>query len=165
MQFNRDRREQQINPNESPADLDNALLDRRSGIERRSGKDRRFDYDEQRNSVRYKLITNANVVLKKPKFFKFLKPQTTKFAILDVSMGGLQAQYVGTDMHQYEKNILSIETDDGAIKIENIPFKVITDYNYTHLPDNTYLRRCGIKFGKLSKNHIQQVKEFVAKCT
>ena len=165
MRFNRDRRKYQINPNGSSADQDNALLDRRSGTERRSSKDRRCDYDEQRKSVRHKLCKNTSVVLKQPKFFKFLKPQTTKFAILDVSMGGLQAQYVGTDMHQYEKNILSIESDDGAIKIENIPFNVITDYNYTHLPDNTYLRRCGIKFGKLSKNHIQQVNEFVAKCT
>jgi len=102
---------------------------------------------------------------KAAKIFKFLKPQTTKFAIVDVSTGGLHAQYVGADMHQYEKNILSIETDDGTIKIENIPFKVITDYNYIPLPDNTYLRRCGIKFGKLSENHIQQINELIANCT
>ena len=68
-------------------------------------------------------------------------------------------------MHQYEKNILSIETHDGAIKVENIPFKVITDFNYKSLPDNTYLRICGIRFGKLSKNHILQINELIAKCS
>jgi len=165
MRFHRDRRKHQINPNGSPANKENGFEDRRSGIERRSGKDRRFDYDEQRKSVRYKLSKNTNVVLTQPKFFKFLKPNTTKFAIVDISIGGLQAQYVGTDMHQYEKNILSIETADGATRIENIPFKVITDYNYTNLPDNTYLRRCGLKFCELSENQIQQIKEFIAKCS
>lgn len=165
MPFYRDRRKHQIDPSGWSADQDNALVDRRSGIERRSGKDRRFEYDEQRKSVRHKLSKNTNVVLKQPKLFKFLKPNTTKFAIVDISTGGLQAQYVGADMHQYEKNILSIETDDGAIRIENIPFKVITDYNYTNLPDNTYLRRCGIKFGELSENQIRQIKELIAKCS
>jgi len=164
MRFNRDRRKHQINPNGSSADQDNALLDRRSETERRSGKDRRFDYDEKRKSVRHK-CKNTSVVLKQPKFFKFLKPKTTKFAVVDISIGGLQAQYVGTDMHQYEKNILSIETNDGAIKVENIPFKVITDHNYTPLPDNTYLRICGIRFDKLSKNHILQINELIAKCS
>jgi len=165
MRFQRDRRKHQINPNGSPADKGNGFVDRRSGIERRSGKDRRFDYDEQRKSVRYKLSENTNVVLKQPKYFKFLKPSITKFAIVDISIGGLQAQYVGADVHQYEKNILSTETDDGAIRIENIPFKVITDYSYTNLPNNTYLRRCGLKFGELSENQIQQIKELIAKCS
>ncbi|CAD7839260.1 MAG: hypothetical protein [Olavius algarvensis Delta 4 endosymbiont] len=165
MRFNRDRRVHQINPNGSSADKDNNFVDRRSGIDRRSGKDRRYDYDEQRKAVRHKLSGNANVVLTQPRLFKFLKPEATKLAIIDISMGGLQAQYVGTDMHQYEKNILSVETVDGALKIENIPYKVITDYSYTHLPNNTSLRRCGIKFDNLSDNQIRQIKELIAKCS
>jgi len=165
MRYYRDRRKHQINPNGLAADKGNALVDRRSGIERRSGKDRRFDYAEQRKNVQHKLSENTNVVLKQPKLFKFLKPNITKFAIVDISIGGLQAQYVGADMHEYDKNILSIETADGAIMIENIPFKVITDYNYTNLPDNTYLRRCGLKFGKLSEKQTQQINELIAKCS
>lgn len=162
MRIYRDRRKHQISTDGWPADRDNALVDRRSGIERRSGKDRRYDYDEQRKSVRHKLSKHTNIVLKQPQFFKFLKPKITKFAIVDISTGGLQAQYVGADMHQYEKNILSIETYDGAIRIENIPYKVITDYNYTNLPDNTYLRRCGLKFVELSEKQIQQIKKLIA---
>ena len=135
---------------------------RRTEIERRNGKDRRNDYDEQRKPIRHKLNKNVSVVLTQQKRFVLWKQEKTKFAVIDVSMGGLRAQYVGPDMHLYEKNILSIETDDGNIKIEDIPFKVITDYKFTRLPDNSYLRRCGIQFGKLSEYHKQQLVKLIA---
>jgi YD repeat-containing protein len=140
-------------------------MDRRSETERRSGKDRRYDYDEQRKTVRHKLNKNVSVVLTQQKLFVLRRQETTKFAAIDVSMGGLRAQYVGPDMHQYEKNILSIETDDGNIKIEDIPFKVITDYKFTRLPDNSYLRRCGIKFGELSEYNKTQINKLIEEYT
>jgi c-di-GMP-binding flagellar brake protein YcgR len=163
MRFNRDRRENSLHPNGSSTDKEYTLLDRRSGIDRRSNNDRRLDYDEQRKSDRYKLRMNACVILKQLKLFNLLKPKTTKFSIVNISNGGLQAQYVGTDMHQYEENKLSIETDDGSIRIDEISFKVISDNIFTNLPDNSCLRRCGIRFIALSENQKKQISILINK--
>jgi len=136
-------------------------MDTRVGIERRSGKDRRCDYDEQRKLARYKLNTSASVHLKRQRSFKLLRPQIAKFVIVDISLGGCRAQYVAADMYPYKHDVLSIVTKDGKIIIENIPFKIITDYKCTRLPDDTYLRRCGLKFGNLSDRHKQQLNNLI----
>ncbi len=80
---------------------------------------------------------------------------------MDISLGGLRAQYIASGIYPYKDDVLSIVTKDGKVKIENIPFKIITDYIYTRLPDDSYLRRCGIKFGKLSDSHKQQLNHLI----
>ena len=140
---------------------DSDWIDTRTGIDRRSGKDRRRDYDEQRKSDRYKLKTNASVVLKETGLLKLLSPQVMKFTIVDISLGGVRAQYVGERMYAYTQQTLSIETDDGALKIVDIPFKIITDFKYTRLPEDKYLRRCGIKFRNLSDSHKNQLNQLI----
>lgn len=157
MNFNRDRRDKRTNLNGPPNVQNKAIMDTRAVIERRSGKDRRCDYDEQRKLVRYKLNKSASVYLKQQRSFKLLRPHTVKFAIVDISLGGCRAQYVATEMYPYKHDLLSIVTKDGKIKIEDIPFKIITDHKCTCLPDDTYLRRCGLKFGNLSDHHKQQL--------
>ena len=101
------------------------------------------------------------MVLKVPGLLKILPPQVIRFTIVDISTGGVRAQYVGPRMFEYNQNRLSIETDDGAVKIVAIPFKVITDYKYTRLPGDVCLRRCGIKFGKLSDSHKNQLNQLI----
>ena len=136
--------------------------DARADVERRSGKDRRHDYDEQRKRVRSKLKQSVHVFLNRAGRFKITRPQTIKFGvILDISLGGLRAQYISADMFPYHHETLTILTDDGIVKIENIPFKVITDFKFTRLPDNTWLRRCGIKFGVLSEKHKQYLNQLI----
>ena len=159
MKFYRDRREY-LTKGSSHA-LDKTVMDNRADKERRSGKDRRCDYEEQRNSVRYKLNIGASVHLKQQRSFKLLRPQIKKFALVDISLGGLRAQYVASDMYPYKQDALSIVTKDGKVKIEDIPFKIITDYKYTRLPDDSYLRRCGIKFGTLSGSHKQKLNQLI----
>jgi hypothetical protein len=162
MNFTRDRRDYSIDTNGSSAASNSNQIDTRTGIDRRSGSDRRCDYDEQRKAVRSKLKTGAFVILKQPRLFKRLKPHKIKFAvILDISFGGLRAQYVCSDIFPYKSDVLSIVTDDGIVKIEDIPFKIITDYKFTRLPDNTYLRRCGIKFGSLTDSHKLQLNQLM----
>jgi len=163
MNFNRDRRDFRIDTNGSSGASNTTQIETRTGIDRRSGKDRRCDFDEQRKAVRSKLKTSAFVLLKQPRLFKRLKPhKTIKFAVIvDISSGGLRAQYVCSDMFPYKQDVLSIVTDDGIVKIEDIPFKIITDYKFTRLPDNKYLRRCGIKFGNLTDSHKLQLNQLI----
>ena len=161
MKFTRDRRDYRINADGSSVVRNSTRGDTRSGTDRRSGKDRRHDYDEQRKLVRYKLNTSISIVLKRPRLFNVIPPHKTKLTLVDISLGGLRAQYVSSKMFSYKQNTLSIETDDGVVKIEHIPFKIISDYKYTRLPGNTYLRKCGIKFSDLSENHKLQVNKLI----
>jgi c-di-GMP-binding flagellar brake protein YcgR len=161
MKFTRDRRDYRIKADGSSVARNSARVDTRTGTDRRSGKDRRHDYDEQRKLVRYKLNTSISIVLEQPRLFNVLPPHKTKLILVDISLGGLRAQYASSEMFLYKQNTLSIETDNGVIKIENIPFKIISDYKYTRLPGNTYLRRCGIKFSDLSENHKRQLNKLI----
>lgn len=136
----------------------------RSGIERRSGKDRRGDYNEQRNSLRSKLKPGAFVYLKRPRIFKLFRPNNKRFAeILNISLTGLRAQYIATEMFKYEQDTLSIVTSDGKFKIDDIPFRIVTDNKITHLPNDTYLRRCGVKFEGISDTQKQQISQIIRK--
>ena len=101
------------------------------------------------------------MVLKVPGLLKVLPPQKIKLTIVDLSLGGIRAQYVRSSMLTYKQNTLSIETDDGEVIISEIPFKVITDYKHTRLPGDAYVRRCGIKFGNLSDSHKNQLNQMI----
>jgi len=65
--------------------------------------------------------------------------------ITDISIMGLGAQYVTSDICNYRQNLLTIATKDRKISYGDIPFKVKNDKLVTHLPDGMQLRRCGIK--------------------
>jgi len=161
LKFTRDRRDYHIYAKGSSAVPNSTRVATRTGLDRRSGKDRRHDYDEQRKSVRYKPNTNISIVFEQPRLFKVLQPHKIKFMLIDISLGGLRAQYVSSDIFLYKNNVLSIETDDGSVKIEHIPFTIISDDKHTRLPRNTYLRRCGIKFSNLSKGHKRQLNQLI----
>jgi len=139
-------------------------IENRTGIERRSGKDRRCDYDEQRKILRSKLKPGVFIFLNQPRLFKRLQLKKRKFAeILDISLTGLRAQYVASGLFKYEQPMLSIVTNDGAVKIDNISFKTVTDNKVTNLPNNTQLRRCSIKFEEISDNQKLQLNQIIRK--
>jgi hypothetical protein len=162
--YKRDRRNLSIDAMESSTDQNIDVAENRSGIERRSGKDRRDDYIEQRKSLRSKLKPGAFVYLKWPRTFKLLKPNNKRFAeILDISLTGLRAQYIATEMFKYEQDTLSIVTSDGKVKIDDIPFKIVSDNKITHLPNDTDLRRCGVKFEDISDSQKQQINQIIRK--
>jgi hypothetical protein len=112
---------------------------------------------DRRKLVRYGLNKNIAIILERWIFFNILPPQIAKFALVDISLSGLRAQYVSSEIFPYQHKTLSIETYDGVVKIEHIQFKLISDYKHTPLPGNTYLRRCGIKFINLTEKHKRQL--------
>jgi c-di-GMP-binding flagellar brake protein YcgR len=141
---------------------DTSLEERRSGIDRRSGKDRRSYYDKKRKIQRSILRTGVFVLFKKPRLLKLLQPKKVNFAeILDLSLTGLQAQYSAPAMLKYEHPMLSITSNDGEVKIDDLPFKVVADNKVTNLPNNTQLRRCSLKFEDISDRHKIQLNQII----
>jgi len=66
-------------------------------------------------------------------------------------------------MFKYEQDMLSIVTSDGKVKIDDIPFKIVSDNKITHLPNDTDLRRCGVKFEDISDSQKQQINQIIRK--
>jgi hypothetical protein len=175
MKFHRDRRkniDRRLKDNgfftpERRSDKDRRSgVDLKNGVDRRSGVDRRKDFDEQRKQERVKVKKGVSVVFRKPRFFKWFKPRTEKLAtITDISLGGLRAQYVAGEMWTHEFDKLSIVTDDDKIKIDNIPFKVISDFPVSYLPNSKNLRKFGVKFVELHSEYIPKLNYIIQNYT
>ena len=111
---------------------------------------------------RSKLKTGVFILFKRPWLLKLLQPNKKKFAeILDLSLTGLQAQYSAPEMLKYQSSILSITSNDGSIRIDGLPFKVVADKMVTTLPNKTQLRRCHLKFEDISDSHRIQLHQIL----
>ena len=112
--------------------------------------------------MRYAVKQGALVVFKKSFLFGILKPRTVRSAaIIDASISGIRAQYTAATSWSSNFDKMSIVTTDNKIAIENIPCKIISDAIVSRLPDGTFIRRCGIKYGDLSDYHKLQLSYFM----
>jgi hypothetical protein len=64
-----------------------------------------------------------------------------------------------------EYNKLSISKTPDEIKIDKVPFKAVSDFSESRLPNAKFLRRCGIKFGELTPNQKNQLYYFIQEHT
>jgi PilZ domain len=85
--------------------------------------------------------------------------------MLDVSMGGASFRHIPCeDLHDFTE--IDIAMQDLGFTLEGIPFKVISDCDFTDdCVSFSRLRRCGVEFGPLT--HIQEslLDEFIRKYT
>jgi hypothetical protein len=85
--------------------------------------------------------------------------------MLDVSMGGASFRYIPGD---YLSGITEIDIAmrDLEFSLEGIPFKVISDCEFTDgLSSLSTLRRCGVEFGPLTHLQASLLDEFIRKYT
>ena len=116
----------------------------------------------QRKEARYAVKTEASVLFNKSTAFGLFKHRTVySGTIIDISLTGIRAEYKTTTVWSGDFNKMSIVTADNNFSINNIPCKIISDRKVRYLQDGTYLRRCGIKFGKLSEYHKLQLSYFI----
>ena len=122
------------------------------------------DFVERRKQLRVKIKEGAFVEFHKPRLFNLGKPRIIKsFSIIDMSLNGLAFQYADRNMWSYDFNQLSIsktisKTDD---KIEKVPFKAVSDFSVSRLANSRFIRRCGVKFGKLTLAQKSQLVSFI----
>jgi len=117
---------------------------------------------EKRKWARYRVNEGAFVKFTKPRFFKFTKPRMVKLApILDICDGGLAFQYEGQSMWSIDSNEMSISLPDDQMKIENVPFKIISDHKVYGISDSRDYRRCGVQFEQLTSDQKHQIDTFM----
>jgi len=127
--------------------------DRRNGGERRTDEDRRRQYVEKRKRSRFKVKGGLVAELYKAQFFKLKRKWTAKqVEILDLSTSGVRLQYWGQGMRTPDFELLSLGLVEDGRKVEDLPFKVITDHKISDHPEGGQVRECGLKFLSLSSD-------------
>ena len=122
----------------------------------------RSNFAERRKYNRFKVAEGAFAKFHKPRLFKLIKPRIVKSApIIDISLEGLAFQYTDRTMWSPNFNELSISKAAVDVKIDNVPFKTISDFLASRFSDSTLIRRCGVKFGKLTPS--EKLKEVADK--
>lgn len=79
--------------------------------------------------------------------------------IIDISMGGLSFSYIDRGDWSHESVELGMLFGDGALCLEDIPLKIISDCAIGS--GLSIVRRCGVQFGKLNAKQISQLEYFI----
>jgi len=117
---------------------------------------------ERRKKNRFKVKEGALVQFYKPPRFKLGKPRVIKSApIIDISVGGLRFEYIARNMWPHNFDSLVISKASDKTRIDNVPFKAVSDFPISTLPNSTTLRSCGVKFMGLSPNQKSYLDSFI----
>jgi len=109
---------------------------------------------ERRKYPHYR-VTDEAVLLTAPKL-------ELSDSLIDISLGGLAFSYEDSQPFQSDTMVvLDIVRDD--VSIMNIPAKIISDAEIPHHP--RFARRCGVAFGRLSKDQKEKILFLIAKLT
>jgi c-di-GMP-binding flagellar brake protein YcgR len=118
---------------------------------------------DKRKNTRCALKPGVILKFKKSALFGLLKPRTVQYAaIVDLSLGGIRAEYQTNSKWSVDFDLISIGTADKSVDIELADCQIISDSMVGRPIEGTYTRRCGIKFTQLPdtvKNELTQVIE------
>ncbi len=95
--------------------------------------------------------------------FVGIGPHFTKLGRLrDLNMGGLAFRYIGRG-DSTNGSYVDIFMDEGHFFLGNVPIKVISDVEVVEKASfsSAALRRCAVKFKKLTRQQKAKLKEFI----
>jgi len=86
--------------------------------------------------------------------------------VVDVSMGGLGYRYVGCE-ESSDGSHLDIFSTDNDFYLGAVPFKTVCDLQVVGraLSSPMTMRRCGVRFGKLSRKQSAHLEYFIQRYT
>jgi hypothetical protein len=89
-------------------------------------------------------------------------PYNTKLGRLrDISLGGLGFRYVGSDEPPNGSH-LDIFATDHDFYLGHVPFKIVSDFEIPKVPtSSTNMRRCCLRFRKLTNQQKAKLKELI----
>lgn len=117
---------------------------------------------QRRKQDRLKVKEGAFVEFHKPGIMKLSKPRIIKSApIISISKTGLEFQYIDHKMWSTNFKELSITMAGDDNVIREVPFKVVSDYAISKHSRAKFIRRCGVKFGKLTSSQKSFLDSFI----
>ena len=114
--------------------------------------------DEARKQIRSRVRKGALVA--------FFQPGKNEFfmlgEIVDISEGGLGICYIDVEERYHEALEVSVYGLDNAVLLNRIPCRMMYDVEVPNGPlEALSLRRCGIQFEGISKDHLDQLRQFI----
>lgn len=115
-------------------------------------------HNERRAHDRYQALKGA--------FVATLMPERKLWQILDISQGGLAFRYIPSEHKISESSKLEIITRDVRFTLENIPYKTVSEAEYSEKSSLGYpLLRHSVQFGSLTEKQMSKLSQFIKKHT
>ncbi len=112
---------------------------------------------ERREHNRFRAENGATAVFRRPWPRSFTLGQ-----IIDVSMGGLAFRYIADRVRSRGSHELEIVWGDCSSRLDNIPFKTISDCEmHSKASLNFATRRCGMQFMDLTDKQKSDLRYFI----
>lgn len=109
---------------------------------------------ERRRHKRFKVKEGASVV--------FRAHSIELGQIINVSRKGLAFRYVSSQQPSSGSFELVILSGDGGFYLDEIPFKIVSDFEMNDDPLSfSTTRQCGVQFGKLKRKQVSQLEYFI----
>lgn len=120
----------------------------------------------RRKWKRFRTRGGALVLVKKARLIEVGKPALVELGpVLDISMGGLAAQYIASRQRTVDSDALAIAAPPEDIRVEPIPYQIVKDVEVTRMPDGKPIRTRSVKFGKLNDYQSFQLQSFIREHT
>ncbi len=120
----------------------------------------------RRKWKRYKIKGGAIVLLPKPRLLNIGKPKLVELGpVIDISMGGLAAQYVESKSRQQDSETISISIPSIGVTLADLQCKVILEKVITALPNGKQIFNRCVKFVNLTSVQNLQLESFIRKHT
>ena len=117
---------------------------------------------ERRKHNRFGIEDGVLVEFHKHRFLRLGKPRVVKSArMIDISLEGLAFEYVDQSMWSPDFDELSIKKTSGETRLERLPFKALSDFSTSKLPNSLQVRRYGARFGQLTSSQQHKLRYFI----
>ncbi|MCP4672502.1 MAG: hypothetical protein GY857_14500 [Desulfobacula sp.] len=119
-------------------------------------------YKDRRKHQRLLANGGTLVMTGKPRFLNLGKPRFFKFGpVINISKGGISIQYISSKKRPNKYTELSITMPAEDLKLDNISFETVTDFQKTEFLKSKKIRQRCIKFHNLTESQMFQVDYFL----
>ncbi len=105
-------------------------------------------------------------MIQKSRWIEIGKPKLVQLGpVINISMGGLSVQYIENKKRVADSEVLAVSQSPGSLKVEPIPFRIVTDLEAARMPDGKKIRNRHVEFRKLTDYQSFQLESFIRKHT
>ena len=99
----------------------------------------------------------------KDRAFVLISPNSNPVHIIDISKSGIAFKYLGKELMNVQAEEFELYYEE-ELCLESIPFEIVSD-ELIQMSRYISLRRCGIKFGKLTSTQETFINDFITRYT
>jgi len=120
----------------------------------------------RRKWKRYKTKGGAIALLHKSRFLDIGKPKLIELGpVIDISMGGLAAQYVESKSRQQDSETISISIPSFGVILADLQCRIVLEKVVASLPNGKKIYSRCVEFVKLTSVQKLQLESFIRKHT